>query len=241
MVSRRAAARVRVLHARSRPAWQLFSAREDGSAPVQITPGRRPNWSPDGAWIAFVVNAGVASAIYAVKPDGTGLHRVVESFEVGPYAWSPDSSKIAFTTGVPLRKYLPPGQEISVANADGSGVRQLTDLGQQSVFDDAPTWSPDGDQILFRRIYLEWQPASRHRAAVDDEPRRDVSGRARRGRVLGTPFVAGGCGRPGPRAKDVPGRPGIGCVEDAQCGRIGDHYPRQNLERRHGAVDERDA
>ena len=50
------------------------------------------------------------------------------------------------------RKYIPPGEEISVANADGSGMRQLTDLGSQSVFDDAPTWSPDGDQILFRRI-----------------------------------------------------------------------------------------
>jgi hypothetical protein len=30
-------------------------------------------------------------------------------------------------------------------------VRQLTDLGLQGAFDVAATWSPDGDQILFRR------------------------------------------------------------------------------------------
>ena len=132
--------------------WGLFLAREDGSAPVQITHGLHPSWSPDGTSIAFVGSVNFGPAIYVVHPDGTDLHRVVtfNSGESWP-AWSPDGSKIAVTNAVLNRDYVPPGQEISVANADGSGERQLTDLGAQSVFDDAPAWSPDGDQILFRR------------------------------------------------------------------------------------------
>jgi hypothetical protein len=43
-----------------------------------------------------------------------------------------------------------------VANADGSGERQLTDLGTQSFFDTAPTWSPDGDRIVFRENDRLW-------------------------------------------------------------------------------------
>ena len=33
-------------------------------------------------------------------------------------------------------------------NADGSGVRQVT---FNTVDDGAPTWSPDGDRLLFHR------------------------------------------------------------------------------------------
>jgi TolB protein len=136
----------------STPYWELFLARDDGSAPVQITQGLMPSWSPDGASIAFLGGAGSGAGIYVVHPDGTDLHRVVTfSGEVGWPAWSPDGSKIALTNSVMNRDYVPPGQEISVANADGSGERQLTNLGAQSVFDAAPAWSPDGDQILFRR------------------------------------------------------------------------------------------
>jgi Tol biopolymer transport system component len=133
--------------------WELFLARDDGSAPVQITQGFQPSWSPNGASIAFLGRAGYSPAIYVVHPDGTDLHRVVTfpSGEPGRPAWSPDGSKIAYTTSFLNPGKLPPGQEILVANADGSGARQLTNLDSQGAYDAAPTWSPDGDRMLFRR------------------------------------------------------------------------------------------
>jgi hypothetical protein len=135
---------------------QLFLARDDGSAPVQLTPGVLPSWSPDGASIAFADSVGGVAAIYLIHPDGTGLRRLVTpdvmSGDTSPPAWSPDGSKVAFTNEVLFDcKACPAGQDIYLVSADGSSVRQLTHDGSQAVFDAAPTWSPDGDQIAFRR------------------------------------------------------------------------------------------
>ena len=79
---------------------ELFTARDDGSAPVQITSGgfenSQPSWSPSGSSIAFVRMVGSERAIYVVHPDGTELHRVVEVYgnAAGEPAWSPDGSRI---------------------------------------------------------------------------------------------------------------------------------------------------
>jgi hypothetical protein len=137
---------------------QVFLARDDGSPPVPITQGFQPNWSPSGGSIAFVRIVHGLYVIYVINRDGTDLHRVAsfswsaaEYFDPERPAWSPDGSKIVLMDTVVNRSYVPPGQELAVANADGSGERKLTDLGTQSLFDAAPTWSPDGDRLLFKR------------------------------------------------------------------------------------------
>jgi Tol biopolymer transport system component len=135
---------------------ELFTARDDGSDPVQITNAGaqswQPSWSPSGASIAFVRTARSESAIYVVRPDGTELHRVAGFYgdAAGEPAWSPDGSKLAYTsTENGNARYG--GQEVFLVNADGSGERRLTELGPRTGFDAAPTWSPDGDQIVLTR------------------------------------------------------------------------------------------
>src|SRR5687767_1898372 len=52
-------------------------------------------------------------------------------------SWSPDSREIAF---------VGPGLKISVAQADGTGVRKLTSGLDRQV---SPAWSPDGERIVY--------------------------------------------------------------------------------------------
>src|SRR2546428_8834629 len=67
-------------------------------------------------------------------------------------AWSPDGTKIAFSTSRDLDPAClqdPNGfcnYEIYVMNADGSNQTRLT---HESLPDVAPAWSPDGAKIVY--------------------------------------------------------------------------------------------
>lgn len=106
-------------------------------------------WSPDGTKVAFVSECFNETAIpdlYVINSDGRQLINVSNdpapdailcSLEpvIGGFDWSPDSQRLVFWS---LRK--PSG--LYIVNADGSGLRYLTD-GQR------PVWSPSGDSIVF--------------------------------------------------------------------------------------------
>ncbi len=60
--------------------------------------------------------------------------------------WSPDGTQIAFHDNVP-----PSATAIFVVNADGSGRRQITSPGSQMA-DHHPSWSRNGEQLVFSRL-----------------------------------------------------------------------------------------
>ena len=82
-----------------------------------------------------------APEIHVVNVDGGGLRNLTREWGLDGFpVWSPDGSRIAFSSG-PLRKGT-----LSVMNADGTGRRTLRPAADVWGL---PTWSPDGHQLAF--------------------------------------------------------------------------------------------
>lgn len=103
----------------------------------------------DGSRIAFQTLD--ATRLMLARPDGGGLVELTERMnascpddcplEEDP-AFSPDSRMLAFATT------RSGSREVWTAQADGSGARQLTRVGDAVE----PWWSPDGRYIVFERL-----------------------------------------------------------------------------------------
>ena len=115
-----------------------------------------PSWRSDCAEIAYVQNAGVS----VMKRDGEHLRDLYRYEHGGSVAasaaswtaWSPDGTRLALAaenlgSDDPYRS-----RHIWVIEADGSNMAQLTSGPQ---WDNSPSWSPDGNQIVFHRRIFE--------------------------------------------------------------------------------------
>jgi Tol biopolymer transport system component len=143
---------------------QLAVINADGSGETLLTRTFRfsegqPAWSPDGTKLLYrrtpenplVQNADTwvldiaASAVDPTQPVTQSV--LLRTGDERYPSYSPDGSKIAFRGDLDLAE--PSGdEEIYVMDADGTNVRQLT---SNADFDSAPSWSPDGREILFER------------------------------------------------------------------------------------------
>jgi Tol biopolymer transport system component len=90
--------------------------------------------SAGAAGITRIIFGNRNAGLVTVNPDGSG-EQPVEPAPASAPAWSPDGSRIAFISGTGLE----------TANADGSNVQALTQVGGVS----RPRWSPDGTKIAF--------------------------------------------------------------------------------------------
>jgi WD40-like Beta Propeller Repeat len=139
--------------------WQgaVLASNLDGSEPVVLVDrATRPEWSPDGARIAFsrpTDNNLDKWQLCVARADGSGARCVVGDRDGsirGRPSWSPDGSKIAFTMWV----HSCPNGQCGQHGGFFSSLRVLNVAGMQVDSVDTPpltsvSWSPDGRKIAF--------------------------------------------------------------------------------------------
>ncbi|MFE7194903.1 hypothetical protein [Kitasatospora sp. NPDC057541] len=114
-----------------------------------------PAWSPDGKQLVFSYRTSATGqpansrALYIVNADGTGLRRLTPwELRAGDRAnWSPDGSRIVFTT-YPAGPDNAPGGGIYTVHPDGTAVEALTPGPSDTTYGIA-SYSPDGTAIAF--------------------------------------------------------------------------------------------
>jgi Tol biopolymer transport system component len=125
--------------------WRLSPDPHEGPFDFEET---SPSWSPDGLYVAFdrQCTEFCPSWIWVARWDGEDLHQLTgvssdERHGDRDPSWSPDGQQIVFSRD----------RTIHVMNADGSGIRPLTEGADDDVWESFPDWSPDGGKIVFIR------------------------------------------------------------------------------------------
>jgi Tol biopolymer transport system component len=123
---------------------QRLLTQGDPAVPTQNA--TQPAWTPDGQGLLFraTLPPFPDSDVWAMDTEGSARHIVahVPGEQLYP-SYSPDMSRIAFTTPV-----ISDDRAIFTMAPDGSDPMKVFDVVE--AYDSAPNWSPDGSQIAFQ-------------------------------------------------------------------------------------------
>jgi TolB protein len=145
----------------------IYTINTDGTQIIQITHGNYsesdPSWSPDGKNIVLAYADGGRTTLYKMEADGFGFSLLIKNpLQEWDPAWSPNGLCIAFVsvrdTPAPWTCKDDCNADIYVMDSSGSNITRLT---KNPGYDFYPSWSPDGQWIVFtserdgnREIYI---------------------------------------------------------------------------------------
>lgn len=131
--------------------FEVFTMRPDGTEQTQLThnylPEIHPYWTPDSQRILYNSRLGDQRIydIWIMNRDGSEPTIVLQDGELNSYAqMSPDGARIVFD------KWLDNNEnngEICVLEIESGELRRLTH--NEDVYDGYPTWTPDGERIIY--------------------------------------------------------------------------------------------
>lgn len=145
--------------------YDIFVAKLDGSIvdTLTATPGydAEATVSPKGDKMVFTSIRSGDLELYTMNPDGSDVRQITDrlGYDGGAF-FSPDGSEIIFRASRPrtddeIRRYKdllskglvePTRMELFVINSDGTGLRQITELGGANW---APFFHPSGEKVIF--------------------------------------------------------------------------------------------